>query len=58
MRFLLRSDPFVDALKLLMNALDLAPRGFALLAVQIRYRCSRQPSMRAVHNGGHHFQIA
>jgi len=45
-------------LELLLNALDLAPRGFALLAVQIRYRCSRQPSMRAVHDGGHHFQIA
>ena len=45
-------------MELLLNALNPALRGFALLAVQIRYRCSRQPSMRAVHDGGHHFQIA
>jgi hypothetical protein len=45
-------------MELLLNALDLAPRGFALLAIQIRHCCSRQPPIRTVHDGGHHFQIA
>jgi hypothetical protein len=45
-------------MELLLNALDLAPRGFALLAIQICHRCSRQPPMRAVHDSGHHLQIA
>jgi hypothetical protein len=55
MRFLLRQDLFVDAMELLLNALDLAPRGFAL---QICHRCAGEPPLRAVHDGGHHFQIA
>jgi hypothetical protein len=33
MRFLLHWDFFIDATELLLNALDLAPRGFALLAI-------------------------
>ena len=41
-----------------MNALDLAPRGFALLAIQIRDCCAGQPPLRAVHNRRHHLQIA
>jgi hypothetical protein len=44
-------------MELLLNALDLAPRGFALLAIQIRDCCAGQPPLRAVHDGGHHFQI-
>jgi hypothetical protein len=45
MRFLLRLDFFVDTMELLLNALDLAPRGFALLAIQIYRRCARQPPL-------------
>ena len=45
-------------MELLLNALDLASRRFALLAVQIRDSCAGQPSLRAVHDGRHHFQIA
>ena len=41
-----------------MNAVDLMPRGFALLVIQLRGSGARQPTMRAVHDGGHHFQIA
>jgi hypothetical protein len=45
-------------MELLLNAIDLAPRGFALLVIQIRGCRARQPPMRAVHNRRHHFQIA
>jgi hypothetical protein len=45
-------------MELLLNALDLAPRGFALLAIQIRDCCASEPPLRAVHDGGHHLQIA
>ena len=45
-------------MELLLNAIDLAPRGFRLLAIQIYRRCSRQPTLRAGHNRRHHFQIA
>jgi hypothetical protein len=45
-------------MELLLNALDLAPRGFALLAIQIRDSCAGQPPLRAVHDSGHHLQIA
>jgi hypothetical protein len=34
------------------------PRGFALLLIQLRGSGARQPTMRAVRDGGHHFQIA
>jgi hypothetical protein len=43
---------------LLLNAIDLAPRGFALLAIQIDRRRARQSPLRTVHDSGHHFQIA
>jgi hypothetical protein len=43
---------------LALNALDLMPRGFALLGVQLRGRCARQSTLRAVHNRHHHLQIA
>ena len=45
-------------MELLLNALDLASRGFALLAIQIRDSCAGQPSLCAIHDGRHHFQIA
>jgi hypothetical protein len=45
-------------MELLLNALDLAPHVFALLAIQIYGRCAGQPPMRAVHNRRDHFQIA
>jgi len=41
-----------------LNAVDLMPRGFALLLIQLRGSGARQPTMRAVRDGGHHFQIA
>jgi hypothetical protein len=43
---------------LLLNAIDLAPRGFALLAIQTCRRCAGQPPLRAVDDSGHHLQIA
>ena len=45
-------------MELLLNAIDLAPRGFRLLAIQIYRRCAGQLPLRAVHNRRHHFQIA
>jgi hypothetical protein len=44
--------------ELLLNAIDLMPRGFGLLAIQLCRRRARQPPLRAVHNRHHHFQIA
>ncbi len=44
-------------MELFLNALDLMPRGFALLAIQIYRRPARQPTLRSAHNRGHHFQI-
>ena len=41
-----------------MNVVDLMPRGFELLVIQLRGSGARQPTMRAVRDGGHHFQIA
>ena len=57
MRFLLREDFFVDAMELFLNAIDLMPRGFRLLGIQIDHRCAGQPPLRAAHNRGHHLQI-
>ena len=45
-------------MELLLNALDLAPRGFALLAIRIGRRRAGQAPLRAVHDRRHHFQIA
>jgi hypothetical protein len=58
MRFLLRLDCFLDAMELLLNALDLVPRGFCLLVIQLRDSGARQPPLRTVHNRHHQFQIA
>jgi hypothetical protein len=58
MRFLLRWDGFVDATELLLNVVDVIPRGFDLLVIQLRGSGAYQPSMRATRDGGHHFQIA
>ena len=41
-----------------MNALDLVPRGFALLVTQLRGRRTSQPPLYTAHNRHHHFQIA
>ena len=41
-----------------MNALDLVPRGFALLVIQLRGRRTNQPPLHTAHNRHHHFQIA
>jgi len=43
---------------LLLNALDPVPRGLVLLVIQLRGSGARQPPLRAVHNRGHHLQIA
>jgi hypothetical protein len=58
MRFLLRLDFFVDAMELLLNALDLMPRGFRLLKIHLCDSRARQSPLRAGHNRYHHFQIA
>jgi len=43
---------------LFLNAVDLMPCGFALLAIQFRCTRASQPPLRAVHHRGHHLQIA
>jgi hypothetical protein len=58
MRFLLRLDFFVDAMELLLNALDLMPRRFRLLVIQLRGSRARQSPLCAAHNRRNHFQIA
>jgi hypothetical protein len=58
MLVLLRWNDVLDAAELLLNALDLIPRGLALLRIQFRGGGSRQPSLRAVHNRSNHFQVA
>jgi hypothetical protein len=58
MGFLLRLDFFVDAMELLLNAVDLMPRGFRLLVIHLRGRRARQSPLCAVHNRRNHFQIA
>ena len=45
-------------MELLLNAVDLMPRGFRLLGIQLRCSGAGQPTLRAVHNRYHHFQIA
>ena len=45
-------------MELLLNAIDLMPHSLALLVIQLRGSGARQTTMRAVHDGGHHFQIA
>jgi hypothetical protein len=58
MRFLLQLDFFVDPAELAFNALDLMPRGLALLVIQLRGCRSRHSPLRAAHNRHHHLQIA
>ena len=41
-----------------MNAIELMPRGFRLLVIQLRGSGAGQTPLRAVHNRHHHFQIA
>jgi len=43
---------------LLLNALDLMPRGSRLLAIQVRGSSTGQSPLRAVHDRRHHLQIA
>jgi hypothetical protein len=43
-------------MELLLNPLDLVPRGFRLLVIQLRG--SGTSPLRAVHDRRHHFQIA
>ena len=43
---------------MILNASDLLPCGFALLAIQFQRRRAGQPPLRAVHDGGQHLQIA
>jgi hypothetical protein len=58
MGFLLRLDFFVETMELLLNALDLMPRGLGLLGIQFGGSCARQSPLGAVHNRYRHFQIA
>jgi hypothetical protein len=43
---------------LILYASDLLPCGFALLAIQVQRRRAGQPPLRAIYDGGQHFQIA
>jgi len=43
---------------LVLNTIDLAPCGFALLVIQLGGSGARQPPLRAVHNRHHHLQIS
>ena len=43
-------------MELFLNTLDLMPRGFGLLVIQLR-RGGGQSPLRAVHYRHHHFQI-
>jgi hypothetical protein len=43
---------------LVLDALDLMPRGSRLLAIQLRGSGAVQPPLRAVHYRHHHLQIA
>jgi hypothetical protein len=45
-------------MELPLNAVELMPRSFTLLVIQLRGSGARQPTMRSVRDGGHHFQIA
>jgi hypothetical protein len=40
-----------------LNASDLAPCGFALLAIYFQRRRAGLPTLCAVHDGGQHLQI-
>jgi len=43
---------------LFLNAIDLLPRGFRLLVIQIRGGGAGQSPLRAVHDRQHHLQVA
>lgn len=45
-------------MELLLNPIDLMPRGSRLLAIQLCSSVARQSPLRAVHNRHYHFQIA
>jgi hypothetical protein len=45
-------------MELLLNALDLKPRRFRLLVIQLRGSGADQPPLRAAHDRQYHFQIA
>jgi hypothetical protein len=45
-------------MELLLNALDLIPRSFRLLLIQLRGSSARQTPLCTVHDRHHHFQIA
>jgi hypothetical protein len=47
----------VDAVELVLNALDLMPCGSRLLAIQLRGGSASQSSLRAAHNRHNHLQI-
>jgi len=45
-------------MKPFLNALDLMPRCFGLLVIQLHGSGARQPPLGAVYNRHHHLQIA
>jgi hypothetical protein len=58
MRGFLRKKFFAETLELLCDAFDLLPRRGALLPIQRHHLCASQPPLCAVHDRGHHLQIA
>ena len=49
---------FADAAQLTLDALELMPGGFTLLVIYLGRASPGQVPLRAVHNRGHHLQIA
>ena len=45
-------------MELLLNAIDLVPRGFRLLVIQLRGSGAVQSPLRAVYNRHRHLQVA
>jgi hypothetical protein len=57
MRLLLRSDLLVQAAELILNAIDLMPRRFTLLGIQLCTGLTSHSPMSAVGYSGDHLQI-
>jgi hypothetical protein len=57
MRLLLRWNLFLETAELTLKAIDLMPRRFTLLTIQLRTSGASQSPMSAVGYGGHHLQI-
>jgi hypothetical protein len=55
---LLREDLLVHTAELILDAMHLIPRCFALLAIQFHGRGAGQAPLNAAHYSGHHLQVS